>query len=64
MATEYLHEVHPWVCLLKLVILYGANASGKSNVKAALKSEGTIRFMGMGVMLKGLLAGGAIIMVD
>ena len=35
-AENYLHEVKPGVSLLKLGIIYGSNASGKSNVLMAL----------------------------
>lgn len=35
-AENYLHEVSPGVNLLKIGIIYGSNASGKSNVLMAL----------------------------
>lgn len=35
-SREYMHEVRPGVSLLKLGFIYGANASGKSNVLYAL----------------------------
>lgn len=35
-AENYLHEVTPGVNLLKMGIIYGSNASGKSNVLMAL----------------------------
>ena len=37
MADEYCHEVAPDVSLLKIGIVYGANASGKSNILKALQ---------------------------